>query len=157
MHRDGKRAGELEALSSYLFTSQLGNLKVLFNAVTAADFAPDGKRFIVRTYAAVYEYDLDKYPDMAECFQHPRVVVDVPGELQGESAAYMADGKSIATSAEKYHKLETLKPLMHTHLCQDTPAPADKIDADAKYKLASGLRRVLESVATRSSTTATIE
>lgn len=157
MHRDGKRAGELEALSSYLFTSQLGNLKVLFNAVTAADYAPDGKRFIVRTYAAVYEYDLDKYPDMAECFQHPRVVVDVPGELQGESAAYMADGKSIATSAEKYHKLETLKPLMHTHLCQDTPAPADKIDADAKYKLASGLRRVLESVATRSSTTATIE
>ena len=69
----------------------------------------------------------------------------------------MADGKSIATSAEKYHMLETLKPLMHTHLCQDTPAPADKIDADAKYKLASGLRRVLESVATRSSTTATIE
>ena len=63
MHRDGKRAGEHEALSSYLFTSQLGNLKPLFNAVTAADFAPDGKRFIVRTYAAVYEYDLDKYPD----------------------------------------------------------------------------------------------
>ena len=149
MYREGKQAGALEALSSYSFTSAAGSQLALFNAVTAADFSPDGKRFVVRTYAAVYEYDVDKYPDMAECFQHPRVVLDELGELQGESVAYMRDGKSIATAAEKYSKLSFLKPLMHTHICGSAAQPAEKVNVDPKYKLSSGLRRFLESAATR--------
>ncbi len=149
IRRDGDRRGAAEPLSSHTFTSAFDKVAVLFNAVTAADFAPDGTRFAVRTYAQVYEYDLDIYPDMAECFKHPRTVIAGTSELQGESLAYMPDGKSFVTAAEKYNKLEILTPLMHTHACQTDSSAAQKVNIDPKYKIASGLRRALESVATR--------
>lgn len=152
IRRDGDRKGEAEPLASYAFKSAIGQVTALFNAVTAADFAPDGTRFAVRTYAHVYEYDLDKYPDMAECFKHPRTVIAASSELQGESLAYMPDGKSFVTAAEKYNKLETLTALMHTHACQTEASSAQKVNIDPKYKMTSGLRRVLESVATRAKT-----
>lgn len=94
----------LVPLSSYTFTSALGSIKEIYNATTGADFAPDGKRFAVRTYATIYEYDLEKYGTLADAFQHPETRF-VTAELQGESIAYDSDGYSFITSGEKYQTL----------------------------------------------------
>ena len=98
------RKGEdarLEKLATHVFKGGLGNLFPLYNAVTAADFAPDGKRFAIRTYAMVYEFDLEVYPDVAQAFAHPRSQFESV-EIQGESVAYDSDGVSLITSGERF-------------------------------------------------------
>ena len=98
MTRGGDNAGSLTSLASYTFTSVAGRIKSLFNATTSADFAPDGYRFVVRTYAEIYEYDLVTYPDIGEAFKHPAKRFG-SSEPQGESVSYDTDGKSLITSS----------------------------------------------------------
>ena len=100
MIRGGEQAGQLIQKSSYLFTSTLGSILPLYNAVTGADFSPDGYRFVIRTYASIYEYDLSEYSDIALAFQHP-VTLFQNQEIQGEAITYTHDGKSILTAGEK--------------------------------------------------------
>ena len=88
------------ALASYRYMGGLGALAPIYNAVTGADFAPDGTRFLIRTYAVVYEYDLVRWKTMADAFQHPVERVRTE-EVQGEAVAYAADGKSIVTAGER--------------------------------------------------------
>lgn len=97
--REGERV-VLEPLGSYTFTSLLGSLTPLYNAVTGADFSRDGKRFLIRTYATIYEYDLVAYPTMSEAYQHPHEAF-AGAEIQGEAVAYMSDDMSVMTAAEK--------------------------------------------------------
>ena len=114
MTRGGEHAGQLTALSSYLFTSTLGQALPLYNAVTGADFTPNGYHFAIRTYAGVYEYDLTQYPDISEAFQHPAWRFSSL-EIQGEAVAYDSDGKSLITAGEK-----KLRPAeMHPFKCVD--------------------------------------
>ncbi len=108
-------------LASYTYTSLLGSIKSLMNAVTAADFAPDGTHYVIRTYAATYEYDVTS-KSVAEAFLAPSSEFPSP-ELQGEAIAYLADGKTILTAAEKYESIAP-KPLFHVNICETTPAEA---------------------------------
>lgn len=114
--RSGKDA-RLEYIASYKFIGGLGVLTKLYNAVTGADFAPDGKHFVIRSYAEVYEYDLTEYPTVAEAFLHP-VARFTTSELQGESIAYDADGKSMMSSGES---VATQPALMHFYKCVSEP------------------------------------
>ncbi len=98
------RKGEdarLEKLATHVFKGGLGNLFPLYNAVTGADFAPDGKRFAIRTYAMIYEFDLEAHPDVAKAFVHPHPQFESL-EIQGESVAYDSDGVSLITSGERF-------------------------------------------------------
>ena len=115
-----ERTSLLTPLASYTFTSELGAFKSLFNAVTAADFSPDGTHFVVRTYAYIYEYDVAE-KSMAEAFSTPTAQFSV-GELQGEAIAYSADGLDIISAAEKYENIAPY-PLMHVSTC--VPHPTD--------------------------------
>ena len=101
MTRGGAHAGELTMLATHQFKSTLSALAFvpMWNATTSADFAPNGQQFAVYTYAAVYEYDLAAYQDIAEAFKHPNERF-ASAELQGESITYDTDGKSLITAAE---------------------------------------------------------
>ena len=94
------RAVSLIPLASYSFRSGMGNLTPLYNAVTGADFAPDGTRFVVRTYAAVYEFDVGLWKTPAAAFIHP-VESFLSEEIQGEAVAYDGDGRSLITAGER--------------------------------------------------------
>ena len=103
MTRFGDNAGKLTSLGSYSFRSTLSeyaSFMGLFNATTSAEFSPNGHHFAIRTYAAIYEYDLIAYQNIAEAFQHPNERF-ASLELQGETVTYDADGKSFITSGEK--------------------------------------------------------
>ena len=71
--------------------------------VTAADIAPDGSRFAVRTYTDVYEWDLDPAATgdvlRAALEAEPRVR-SLPPVEQGEGLAYATDSASLLTSSE---------------------------------------------------------
>ncbi|GEM_PF-3374866 len=90
MTRSGENAGQLNKIASYEFMSGMGKLLPLVNATTGADFHPNGYRFVIRTYATIFEYDLIKYPDIAEAFLHPVERFDSfpKAEIQGEAIAY---------------------------------------------------------------------
>ena len=114
----GERVGAAAVpLASFGFASVLGSIKPLMNAVTAADFSPDGTHYLVRTYAAIYEYDVTS-KSVAEAFLKPDSEF-MTSELQGEAATYMLDGKTILTAAEKYESLAP-RPLFHINTCKDT-------------------------------------
>lgn len=149
VRRDDEHLGDMEPLSSYAFTSQLGSFVTMYNAVTAADFASDGSRFLVRTYAHVYEYDLEQYPDIAEAFQHPHAILGNDGEIQGEAVAYLANDRSIATASEK--RL-TDHARMHIHTCITSPIEAAKKSMGTPYKPSSGLHFIKNVFAIRTAT-----
>ena len=117
MKRGGTDAGLMTALSSWNFSSKMGDLVILYNATTGADFAPNGRRFVIRTYAAFYEYDLIQYPDIAQAFEHPKEIL-LSNEVQGESVAYGADGKSIWSAGERITQMGiTVGPDFNQYLC----------------------------------------
>lgn len=117
LRRSGKHAGTTKLLATYDFaaSSGLGAHLQLYNAVTAADFAPNGKSFAIRTYSEIYLYDLTAYPNIADAFTHPSLSV-ASSELQGEAVAYMADGRSLITSSEK-GPLSQGSPTITIHAC----------------------------------------
>ena len=115
--RKGDNA-RLEKLASHVFKDGLGNLFTVYNAVSGADFAPDGKRFAVRTYAMVYEFDLEAYQDVAKAFAHPTARFESV-EIQGESVAYDSDGKSLITSGERF---SAPSAVMNFFTCQSAQA-----------------------------------
>jgi hypothetical protein len=64
---------------------------------TDGAFAPDGRSLVIRTYffAQVYSFD-----DGAEEKTRPLRKVGLPGQEQGESIAYSADGRSLLAGSE---------------------------------------------------------
>ena len=129
MSRFGSDAGALRSLGSYSFNSTLNEMASylsLFNATTSAEFAPNGHRFAIRTYASIYEYDLTAYPNMADAFQHPNERFKSL-ELQGESVTYDSDGKSFITSGEKKLDPATMnfiKCTENSNYAEPDPIPA---------------------------------
>lgn len=112
MPREGTDKGRLSALGSYTFQNTKGFLG-LYQAITGADFSRDGKRFAVRTYGSIFEYDLEAYPNIAETFQHP-IHRFASRETQGEAIAYDIDG-SIWTAGEKRFPFSAA--MMHRFQC----------------------------------------
>jgi hypothetical protein len=71
----------------------------LAHAITAADLWPDGGRLLVRTYGALYEYEV---PEDGSWALGPEGRWELPSalELQGEAAAYDPIGRRIWHVAE---------------------------------------------------------
>ena len=125
--RTGDDSGKVEELGALDFTSTAGSFSSTFNAVTSADFAPDGTRFAVRTYAQLYEFDLDEYPDMAEAFQHPRMV-HVSAEMQGESLTYDRDGRSFVTAQEAFPRKTGISTMTFLTCDNEGMEPGDDLE-----------------------------
>ncbi len=89
-----------ERLGLYNF----GRVPILQSATTGADFAPDGGRFVVRTYQRAHEFSLVGEGEISvqvqTAIQSPALVWTIPSEDQGEAIAYAPDGKSIWTTTE---------------------------------------------------------
>jgi hypothetical protein len=72
------------------------------NLVTGGDIAPDGRRVILRTYFAAYEWRLpDGEDDFDAIWRTTPALVPVPFTQQGEAICYSADGKSLLATSEK--------------------------------------------------------
>lgn len=80
---------------------QLPGAFELARLVTAADIRGDGKRLVVRTYAAAWEWDVDAAGNIRAAFDHKPESIPVAVEPQGEAICYAADGRSILTISEK--------------------------------------------------------
>lgn len=72
------------------------------NRVTGGDIAPDGKRLILRTYFAAYEWRLpDGEKKFDEVWSTTPAMVPLPLQPQGEGICYNATGTSLLVSSEK--------------------------------------------------------
>ncbi|MCC6442668.1 MAG: hypothetical protein IT210_04310 [Armatimonadetes bacterium] len=69
--------------------------------IPAGDIAPDGRRFVVRTYQSAYEYRLPAGKLFEAIFKVKPLKVALPAAQQGEAIAYRADGKSLLATSEK--------------------------------------------------------
>jgi hypothetical protein len=84
--------------------------------ITGAASSPDGSRVALRTYADAFEYDVtDGDVVKALTTGKPRQIA-LPGEPQGESVAYTADGTALLTISEGP------KPPLLRHALPDAPA-----------------------------------
>lgn len=68
--------------------------------VTAADIAPDGERFAVRTYLSLFEFSMVPGEPLEKALAIPPIEIPAPPEWQGEAVAYRADGAGLFTLAE---------------------------------------------------------
>ncbi|HVK03390.1 MAG TPA: hypothetical protein VM490_07940 [Armatimonadaceae bacterium] len=72
------------------------------NLVTGGDIAPDGRRVILRTYFAAYEWRLpDGVRDFDAIWGTTPALVPAPFTQQGEAICYRADGKALLATSEK--------------------------------------------------------
>lgn len=72
------------------------------NRVTGGDIAPDGKRLVLRTYYAAYEWRLpDGEKNFDAVWATTPAMVPLPLQPQGEGICYSADGTSLIISSEK--------------------------------------------------------
>jgi len=102
----------------------LGNIPLVEQSTTGADFSPDGQRFVVRTYVHLHEFAVGADGDVGAAFARESEDVRVQEEQQGEAVAYGADGQSVWTTSEG-----TSAPI-HAYPCArfgeevvDEPAP----------------------------------
>lgn len=71
--------------------------------VTSADFSPDGRCFIIRSYTAAWEWRLpasDVTAEIERALGEKPSPFEVAAERQGEGIAYSADGASVLTISE---------------------------------------------------------
>lgn len=72
------------------------------NRVTGGDIAPDGKRLVLRTYYAAYEWRLpDGEKNFDAVWTTTPAMVSLSLQPQGEGICYSADGGSLVISSEK--------------------------------------------------------
>lgn len=69
--------------------------------ITAADVAPDGRSFSLRTYTHLYTYCAPG-GDLRQAFEsEPQRLLVNPGTIQGEALTYARDGASIWLTSER--------------------------------------------------------
>ncbi|TXD33961.1 hypothetical protein FRC98_19905 [Lujinxingia vulgaris] len=69
--------------------------------ITAADVAPDGRSFSLRTYTHLYTYCAPG-GDLRQAFEsEPQRLLVNPGTIQGEALGYARDGESIWLTSER--------------------------------------------------------
>lgn len=66
--------------------------------VTGGDISPDGRRVVLRTYSAAYEWSLDG--DLASALTGQPQVIALPEQQQGESVAYTRSGDALLVGTE---------------------------------------------------------
>lgn len=72
------------------------------NLVTGGDISPDGRKVVLRTYAALYELHLPTGTrDFDAIWRTPLVAIPSPQMAQTEAVCYSADGRSLLTTSEK--------------------------------------------------------
>ena len=76
---------------------QLGGLSLSQRKATGGDFSPDGRRVVIRTYQAAWEWDVDPENPEAHWSQEPRRAW-LAVEKQGEAIAYTPEGHLLTTS-----------------------------------------------------------
>lgn len=70
------------------------------NLATGGDIAPNGGRFVIRTYQQAYEWRIPKDGDIAEALKADPLVLPLQGELQGEAICYGSNSRAWLTVAE---------------------------------------------------------
>ncbi|SEG92364.1 hypothetical protein SAMN04489712_13328 [Thermomonospora echinospora] len=88
---------------------------------TDGAFAPDGRSLVIRTYFSAQVYSFDD--DAAEKTR-PLRKVGLPGQEQGESIAYSADGRSLLAGSEGTRQPVWKVPLPDRARPTPTPSPA---------------------------------
>jgi hypothetical protein len=68
--------------------------------VTGADFSPDGRELLVRTYRAVHRWSREGGESWDAALARPTPMLVRPHEPQGESIAFAADGSGFYTITE---------------------------------------------------------
>ena len=72
------------------------------NRVTGGDIAPDGKRLVLRTYFAAYEWRLpDGEKNFDAVWATTPAMIPLPLQPQGEGICYTANGASLIVSSER--------------------------------------------------------
>ena len=100
-----------------------------FNATDAA-FAPDGRSYVIRTYfgARIYRVESNGRPG------RQLTSVSLPDQVQGESIAYTADGRSLLVGSEGRAQPVYRVPLPEEALPSPSPDPttpgARRVGAD---------------------------
>lgn len=94
---------EKPASAEQIGSLYLANLSGLVAMVTAGDFSPDGREFMIRTYLEGFIYCLPEAvasPSFEELIEAEPVRSFMPLMIQGEALAYDLDGRSIWLSSE---------------------------------------------------------
>lgn len=68
--------------------------------ITGGAVSPDGRRAVLRTYADAFEFDVTDDDIVGAITRGRPRTVPLPGEPQGESVAYTADGTALLTVSE---------------------------------------------------------
>jgi hypothetical protein len=69
-------------------------------SVTAMDISPDGRRAVVLTDAAAFEFSRRAAEDWSTAFHREPCLVQIPKHENGESICYGADGKTLYLTSE---------------------------------------------------------
>lgn len=95
--------GQAKSTLSKVGTITIADEAVPFpNLVTGGAISPDGKKVILRTYAAAYELKLpDGVKDFDVIWKTRLTQIELPPVPQGEAICYSVDGKSLLTTSEK--------------------------------------------------------
>ncbi|MDX9721809.1 MAG: hypothetical protein RBU37_13750 [Myxococcota bacterium] len=93
--RNGE-AHTLEALAQRSF----GAIPILEQSTTGADFSHDGARFVVRTYAYLYVFELGEERDLPKVFEGEVLSAKVRNEDQGEAVCFGNDDVTLWTTSE---------------------------------------------------------
>lgn len=77
---------------------RVAELALDFGGATGGDISPDGRKVVIRTYLAAYEWALSG--DMAAALTGPAASTALGVSEQGEAIAYVDGGRSLVTTAE---------------------------------------------------------
>lgn len=80
-------------------TLQLVTKLHVSDLVTGGDISPDGKRLVLRTYLAAYEWQIPA-AGVPAAFDSTPIQIRLPLEPQGEGIGYSRDGQSLYISSE---------------------------------------------------------
>jgi hypothetical protein len=78
---------------------RVASLALDVGGATGGDISPDGRRVVIRSYLAAYEWQITG-GDVAGSLARPGVAVSLPVTEQGEGIAYVDDGRTLLTTAE---------------------------------------------------------
>lgn len=91
----------LKKVASLTFTSQFGGrIGEGERSTTGGDIAPDGRRLVIRTYLAAYEWSIAPGRSFGEVFKATPRQTFLPLTRQGEAICYRPDGKAWLVTSE---------------------------------------------------------
>lgn len=79
---------------------RVAELALDVGGVTGGDVSPDGRRVVLRTYLAAYEWDVVRDDVAASVVRPPVASTSLAVGEQGEAIAYVDDGRTLLTTAE---------------------------------------------------------